>query len=355
MNTLPLQFLVMTLAGWVSRSQQEVIDYLLEENRILREHHGNKRLRFTDSQRRRLARKAKKLSRKALLNLETVVTPDTLLRWYRNLIARKYDGSKARGVGRPRTAVDIERLIVRMARENHRWGYTRIRGALRNIGHEIGRNTIKRILSANGIQPASLRRKGMSWETFLKSHWGAIAAADFFNIEVLSHFGLIRYFVLFVMDLRTRRVNIVGISNQPDGRWMKQITRNLTDAYDGSLMGTRYLIHDRDPSFTRDFRMILRAGGVGTVKLPAQSPDLNAYAERFVRSIKEECLSQIIPLGERHLRRAVTEYTEHYHLERNHQGIGNELIERPNEAAHGRVECRERLGGMLKYYYRRAA
>ena len=168
MNTLRFQFLVMTLAGWVSRNQQDVIEYLQEENRILREHHGKKRIRSTDAQRRRLARKAKKLSRKTLRNLETLVTPDTLLRWYRKLIARKYDGSKARGVGRPRTAVDIERLIVRMARENNRWGYTRIRGALRNIGHEIGRNTIKRTLSANGIQPAPLRRKGMSWETFLK-------------------------------------------------------------------------------------------------------------------------------------------------------------------------------------------
>ncbi len=355
MNTLPLQFLVTTLAGWVSRSQQDVIDYLLEENRILREHHGKERLRFTDAQRRRLARRAKKLSRRALLNLETVVTPDTLLRWYRNLIARKYDGSKARRVGRPKTRMDIEQLIVRMARENHRWGYTRIRGALRNIGHEIGRTTIKRILSANGIQPAPLRRKGMSWETFLKSHWGVIAAADFFNVEVLTSVGLIRYFVLFVMDLKRRRVNIVGISNQPDGRWMKQIARNLTDAYDGFLHGTRYLIHDRDPLFTREFRLILKSSCVKTVTLPAQSPNLNAYAERFVRSIKDECLSQIIPLGERHLRTAVTEYTEHYHLERNHQGLGNELIERLTEEAHGRIELRERLGGVLKYYYRRAA
>ena len=347
MNTLPLQFLVMMLAGWVSRNQQDVIEYLREENRILREHHGNKRLRFTDSQRRRLARRAKKLSRRALLNLETVVTPDTLLRWYRTLVARKYDGSKVRRARRPKTRVDIEQLIVRMARENHRWGYTRIRGALRNIGHEIGRNTIKRILSMNGIRPAPSR--GMSWETFLRAHWGTLAAADFFSIEVLSHFGLIRYFVLFVIDFKTRRVNIVGISNQPDGRWMKQIARNLTDAYDGFLIRTRCLIHDRDPLFTSAFSKILDSSGVKTIKLPAQSPNLNAYAERFVRSIKEECLSQIIPLGERHLRTAVTEYTEHYHLERNHHGLGNELIEGPSKDAHGGVECRERLGCVLKY------
>jgi transposase InsO family protein len=195
----------------------------------------------------------------------------------------------------------------------------------------------------------------MSWETFLKSHWGVIAATDFFSVEVLTSVGLIRYFVLFVIDLKTRKVKIAGIVPQPDGRWMRQVARNLTDVYDGFLTGSRYLIHDRDPLFTEEFRAILKAGGVRTVKLPPQSPDLNAFAERFVRSIKEECLSQIIPLGERHLRRAVTDYTEHYLGERNHQGLGNELIERPMLAVRGRVECRERLGGVLKYYYRRAA
>jgi transposase InsO family protein len=331
MNTLQLQFLVM----------------------ILREHHDNKRLRFTDSQRRRLARRAKKLSRRALLNLETVVTPETLLRWYRCLIARKYDGGKVRKAGQPKTAVDIEQLVLRMARDNPRWGYTRIRGALRNLGHEIGRNTIKRILSENGLQPVPLRRRGMSWETFLRSQWGAIAAADFFNVEVLTSVGLIRHFVLFVMDLKTRRIKIAGILPQPDGRWMKGVARNLIDAFDGFLDETRNLIHDRDPLFTHDFRMILRASGVRTVKLLAQSPDPNAHAERFVRSIKEECLSHIIPLGERHLRTAVMEYTEHYHRERNHQGIGNRLIE-PREAGSGQLERCDRLGGLLKCYNRRA-
>ena len=195
----------------------------------------------------------------------------------------------------------------------------------------------------------------MSWETFLKSHWGVIAATDFFSVEVLTSVGLIRYFVLFVIDLKTRKVIIAGIMSQPNGRWMKQVARNLTDVYDGFLAGCRYLIHDWDPLYTEEFRMTLKGGGVRTVKLPARSPDLDAFAERFVRSIKEECLSQIIPLGERHLRKAVTEYTEHYHHERNHQGLGNELIEPPTPEVHGRIHCRERLGGVLTYYDRRAA
>jgi transposase InsO family protein len=357
MPTLQLQLLMSFFAGWVNRCQRDVIEYLEEENRILREQLGGKRLRFTDRQRRRLAAKAKVVGRKGLSEISTLVTPDTLLRWYRKLIAKKYDGSKNRSAGRPKTAAEIEELILRMARQNRAWGYTRIRGALYNLGHDIGRNTIKRILFRNGLDPAPLRGTVMSWETFLKAHWGAIAATDFFSVEVLTQMGLVRYFVLFIIDLKTRKVEIAGIIRQPNGEWMKQVVRNLTDVDGGFLRQARYLIHDRDPLFTEGVREILKSSGVETVKLPARSPNLNAYAERFVRSIKSECLARIIPLGERHLRKTVKEYTEHYHLERNHQGLNNELIielaDCPNMDA--AVECRERLGGVLNYYYRRAA
>lgn len=355
MNTAPLQFLILTVAAWLNRGQQDLIEYLQEENRVLREQLGGRRVRFTDPQRRRLAASARRLSRKALSGLDPIVSPETLLRWYRTLIARKYDGSKRRGPGRPRTPATIEQLILRMARESPSWGYTRIRGALKNLGHEVGRTTIKRILAANGIEPTTTRRKGMSWETFLQIHWGSIAAADFFAVETLSRRGLIRYLVFFVIDLRSRRVKIAGIAPAPDGRWMRQMARNLTDVEDGFLSGARYLIHDRDPLFTREFRQSLRTSGVQTVRLPAQSPDLNAYAERFVRSIREECLGQVIPLGERHLRWVIGEYIEHYHRERSHQGLGNELIEATRERGPGPVTCRERLGGLLRYYHRRAA
>ena len=358
MNGLHIQFLMVIFAGWVNRSQLEIIAYLQEENRVLREQLGNKRLLFTDAQRRRLAAKAKLVGRYALFEIETLVTPDTLLRWYRALIAKKYDGSTSRNAGRPKTNAEIERLIVRMARGNLGWGYTRIRGALHNLGHEIGRNTIKRVLLDNGIDPAPLRGNSMSWKTFLKAHWGVICATDFFSVEVLTRNGLIRHFVLFVIDLKTRRVEIAGIIQQPDGRWMQQIARNLTDVDDGSLNGCRYLIHDRDPLFTETFTALLKSAGVKTVKLPARSPNLNAYAERFVRSIKSECLAKIIPLGEPHLRQAVTQYMQHYHVERNHQGLDNELIDKSRDAPVGMdadVLCNERLGGILKYYYRKAA
>jgi putative transposase len=357
MNTLQLQFLMLVFSGWVNRGQQDVIEYLQEENRVLREQLGGKRLRFTDKQRRRLARKARCLSQKRLFEIGTVVTPSTLLRWYRKLISRKYDGSKRRSSGRPKTTGEIEELILRMAHDNPRWGYTRIRGSLYNLGHEVARNTIKRVLLENGIDPAPLRKERMSWNTFLKAHWGAIAATDFFTVEVLTRTGLVRYLVLFVIDLQTRRISIAGIAPRPNGEWMQQMARNLTDDEDGFLKDASHLIHDRDPLFTRGFRERLECSGVKSVKLPARSPNLNAYAERFVRSIKSECLAQIIPLGERHLREVVKEYTEHYHVERNHQGLDNKLIEDQRVAGNVSrgVECHRRLGGVLNYYYRRAA
>ena len=209
-----------------------------------------KRLRLSDDERRRLAVKAQALGREALAQIASVATPATLLRWYRCLIAAKYDGSKTRSPGRPPTAKDIRELIVRVARENPTWGYTRLRGALKNLGHELGRNTIKRLLAEHGIAPAPEWGKSMSWSTFIKAHWGAIAATDLFTVEVVNPFGLVRYHVLFVIDIATRCVCIGGITSDPNGEWMKQVARNLTDMWDGFLLGKRYLIHDRDPLFT---------------------------------------------------------------------------------------------------------
>jgi putative transposase len=197
----------------------------------------------------------------------------------------------------------------------------------------------------------------MSWSTFLRAHWGAIAAMDFFTVEALTLSGLVRYHVLFVIDLKSRRVEIAGIVHQAHGAWMQQIGRNLTDAVDGFLLGHRHLIMDRDPLFTRAFRTMLADSGVKSVRLPARSPNLNAYAERFVRSIKSECLRRVVPLGENHLRELVQGYVAHYHVERNHQGIGNALIDPSNDNSGitGRVVRRKRLGGMLNFYCRTAA
>jgi transposase InsO family protein len=352
-----LQFLILTVSGWLTRRQQYAIEYLKEENCVLRKRLGGKRIHFTDKERTRLAVKAKVLGRKTLKEIACIVTPDTLLRWHRQLVAQKYDGSKKRGPGRPRIEETIRDLIVGMASDNPGWGYTRIKGALKNLNYSVGRTTIKRILAENGIEPASERIKRLPWKTFLKAHWGAIAATDFFTVEVLTLFGLVRYYVLFVIDLKTRGVEIAGIVHQPNGTWMKQIARNLTDPFDGFLVDTNYLIHDRDPVFTSDFKDMLKSGGVKTVKLPPNSPNLNAYAERFVLSIKTECLNRIVPLSERHLRYVVSHYVAHYNAERNHQGLENELITAQTAVIdpNPRVKCRQRLGGVLNYYYGEAA
>ena len=188
-----LQFLVVAVAGWIDQQQRDVIDYLHEENRILREHLGPRRLKFTDDQRRRLAAKAKALGRQALRDLETLVTPDTLLRWHRQLIAKKYDGSRRRGPGRPPIMQEIRRLIVRMASENRDWGYTRIRGALDNLGHQVARGTIANVLREHGLEPAPERMKRTTRREFLAAHWDVLAAADFFTVEVWTSRGLTRF------------------------------------------------------------------------------------------------------------------------------------------------------------------
>ena len=191
-----------------------------------------------------------------------------------------------------------------MATENP-LGYTRIRGGLMHLGHEVARNTIKAILKAHGIEPAPERRTKIPRKTFLAAHWEGLAAADFFTVEVLTLTGLIRYSVLFVMKLKTRAVEIAGITRRPDATWITQVARNLTDTQDGFLRGMDYLILDRDPLYTAAFRDVLRSSGVQPVILSTRSPNLNAFAERFVGSIKSECLDRFVPLAEQHLRAGV--------------------------------------------------
>jgi putative transposase len=262
----------------MNQHQHRVINYLIEENRVLRQQIGKRRLRFNDDQRRRLAVKAKKLSRKILAQVATVVSPETLLAWHRKLIAKKYDGSAQRTAGRPRTAAEIAALVTRMAGENRNWGYRRIQGALANLGHLLAHNTIADILRRHGIEPAPERSRKTTWKEFLNSHWDQSVASDFFTIEVWTPSGLQRFVVLFFMELSTRRVEIGGIASRTNGLWMTQIARNLTDGIDGFFKGKRYLIHDRDPLYTREFLSMLAEVGIESVKLPPRSPNLKAYA-----------------------------------------------------------------------------
>ena len=354
-----LHVLIAMVAGWLQRHQQQAITYLLAENRVLKAHLGGRRLRLTDTERRRLAALAHPLGRTRLKEIATLATPDTLLRWYKRLIAQKFDGSQQRRqLGRPRIVAEVEQLVMRMAEENPTWGYRRIQGAVANLGHAIDKLTVRNILRRHHMDPAPQRRKtGMSWAQFLKMHWEVLAATDFFTVEVATWHGLVTYYVLVVMELATRRVQIAGITPHPTAAFMQQCARQLTDPCDGFLLSKRYLIRDRDTKFTAVFDGLLKSSGVEPVVLPPRSPNLNAHCERFIRSIKEEALAQMIMLGERSLYYAIQQYLAHYHHERNHQGLDNHVISR--EGAVGDqtdpVARRERLGGLLSYYYREAA
>jgi len=190
-----LHVLIAMVAGWLQRHQQHVIAYLQEENRVLKAHLGGHRLRLTDTERRRLAALAYPLGRKRLHEVATLVTPDTLLRWYRQLMARKFDGStQRRQLGRPCVPEEVEQLVMRMAEENPTWGYRRIQGALANLGHKIDKLTVRNILRRHHVEPAPQRRKGgMGWAQFLKLHWEVMAATDFFTVEVATWHGLVTY------------------------------------------------------------------------------------------------------------------------------------------------------------------
>jgi transposase InsO family protein len=354
-----LHVLIAMVAGWIQRHQQQVIAYLQEENRVLKAQLGPQRLQLTDTERRRLAALAYPLGRKRLKELATLATPDTLMRWYHRLIAHKFDGSPHRSqLGRPPVAEEVERLAVQMAEENPTWGYRRIQGALANLGHHIDKITVRNILRRHHLDPAPQRRKaGMSWAQFLKMHWDVLAATDLFTVEVATWHGLVTYYVLAVMELSTRRVQITGITPHPTAAFMQQCARQLTDPFDGFLLGKRYLIHDRDTKFTQAFEALLKDNGVKPIPVPPRSPNLNAHCERFVRSIKEEGLNRMVMLGERSLYYAIQQYLAHYHTERNHQGLDNQLIVREAGIGGptGQVQRRDRLGGLLRYYYRDVA
>lgn len=352
-----IEFLLLALAGCINQQDLRIIEYLLAENRVFREVVGKKRLRLTDDQRRRLAVKGKLLGRRLLREFASIVTPDTILRWHHRLIAMKWDYSSKRGPGRPHLATIIRRLVVRFAVENRHWGYGKLQGALEHLGHTVSTESIANILRENGLEPAPERSKRKTWHEFLRTHWDTLAAADFFTVEVWSWCGLVTYYVLVFMDLSTRRVHLGGIATNPNTAWMMQIAKNVTDPFDGFLREKQFLIIDRDTKYCEAFRHLMESVGIEPIRLPPRSPNMNAYMERFVKSIKHESTDQLLLFSERSLRRVISEYIEFYNGERFHQGMGNQLLAEPDARMNddGEVTCRERLGGLLRYYYRQAA
>jgi transposase InsO family protein len=330
-------------------------EYLAAENEILRSRIEG-RLLLTRHEKARLGRIGREIGTRGLKGLSYIVTPETVMRWYRELIAQKFDGSAKRRKprGRRRVSAEKERLVCRFALDNATWGYTRIRGAMKNIGHEIGRSTIRRILKRNGIPPAPRRTRDSNWRAFISRHMHNTVAADFFTVEVVTPYALVTFYVLFFIHHATRRALIVGVTTNPDTPWMMQIARNVTMEGTGFLDGMKYLIHDGDSKFCPAFDHIIESAGVDLVPLPPKSPNLNAYAERFVLTVKSECLWRLLVFSEEGLWHAITEHVAHYHRERNHQSLGNEILFPDGLSGSGDIEFRERLGGLLKYYYRKA-
>jgi putative transposase len=234
---------------------------------------------------------------------------------------------------------------------------TEFAGALANLAHKVSDQTVGNVLRRHGISPASQRKRTTTWAAFIRVHLAVLAGTDFFSVEVFTLRGLVTYYMLFFIHLETRRVDIAGITLHTAERWMQQIARNATMEGVGAIQGCRYLLHDRDTKYTRSFCAIIESGQVKALAIPARSPNLNAYAERWVRSVKEECLSKLFLFGERSLRRALTEYVAHFHAERNHQGKGNILLFPSAAVRHrrGTVRRHDRLRGLLRYYDRAAA
>jgi transposase len=347
MLPLPLQFLAAWLAVWLGRALQDQVDYLKAENRVLMNSLGMNKLRLTDADRRRLAVLGKKLGRKALAEVATIASPETILRWSRELVAKEGDGRKRRRPGRPKKRGEIAKLAVRMARENETWGYTRIKGALQNLGHEIGRNTIKRILQEHGIEPATERGKRMPWSKFMKAHLGALVGMDFLGEKVARLFALVHYRLLFVIGSAGRSVEVAGIRRDRVGDWTEQMTRNLSEMEDGGLLGKRNVLPDRDPLCARAFRKTLEVSRAKVVHFPRGSPNPNACPERLVFSTMSEQLERTVPAGEEHPRRVLSELVSHHHRECNDRWLGNALIAGKSEnlGRGGTIDCRQRLGG----------
>jgi putative transposase len=281
-----------------------------------------------------------------------LVTPQTLLRWHRELVRRRWTYPRAKP-GRPSLGRDKRELVLRLARENPRWGYQRIAGELKKLGVSISPSTVRRVLASAGLGPAP-RRSGPSWRAFLRAQAEGIVACDFFTVETAF---LRRYYVLFFIELQTRRVHFAGCSAHPDGCWVAQQARNLS--FSGALADVRFLIRDRDSKFVASFDEVFRSDGTNVIRTPYRAPRANAHAERFVRTVRTECLDWMLVLGPRHLNAVLSSFVEHYNHERPHRAL--DLLPpappppSPPAASATTIKRKDRLGGLIHEYHRAAA
>ncbi len=343
----------------ILRTKQDQIEYLLEKVDILEEiateQNNGKHPEFTELQKKRLAHRGKKLNEFLLGQVERVFAPGTIHKWYRELIAEKYDStrnSNQKKRGRKPVSPEIVEKVLFFAKRNPDWGYERIAGTMRYLGYDVCASTVRNILNAHGIIPDSERRLRGDWLQFIETQQYVTAATDFAQVEVLTPGGLVRQSLLFFMDIGRREVRLGGIAHNPDSNWTAQIARNMCDMLDGFLLGKKYLIHDRDTLFNKRFDMIFESIGIEVKKMPPFSPQMNSRMENFMRALKTECLDKIIFRSEAQLLLAVKEYLEYWNHYRPHAGLGGAMVIPYEQDMNAPVTEVSFLGGLLHGYRR---
>jgi transposase InsO family protein len=343
-----LYFLVRRLLGTGSRQQDERdIELLVLRHQVKVLQRQVKRPRLRRLDRLLLAAASRTMPRDLWSSF--VVRPETLLRWHRELVRRKWTYRRRGHPGRPPIGPEVRDLILRLGRENPRWGYQRIRRELMKLEIRISATTVRTILLRHGLHPAPLRA-GPTWAEFLRSQAAGILATDFFTVETIR---LKTLYVLFFIELQSRRVHVVGVTAHPDSAWVTQQARNL--AIDERLGDVRFLVRDRDAKFSGPFDEVLETEGIRVIRTPIRAPRANAFAERFVRTVRRECLDHVLIYGRRHLERVLQAYVAHYVEERPHRGLSlavpaGSRTPQVRGTTRTPVERRDVLGGLIHEY-----
>jgi putative transposase len=345
--------IAMVLVGVRSSDFKELeIVVLRHELEILRRQSGRPRLRAVD--RVFLAAASRVLPRSRWRSF--LVTPDTLLRWHRRLVARRWTYGN-RAPGRPVIAGELRELVLRLARENPRWGYQRIAGEINGVGYAVSATTVRKLIRAAGLGPAG-QRSQLTWREFIRAQAASMIACDFFTVDTVRGS---RLYVLFFIELATRRVHLAGATAHPNAGWVTQQARQFARSLRDRPAAATALIRDHDAKFTSTFDQVFRAEAITIIKTPIQAPKANAYAERFVGTVRRECLDWLLITGQRHLEHVLRVYVDHYNAHRPHRSLGL-TPPRPSEPAlrlvsaspPKNVKRRDRLGGLI-HEYRAAA
>ena len=340
--------LLLVLGRMTRENLTYLIEYLKVENEILRKRVGRS-IRPNPVERRRLVKFGAPLG-KDIRNIISIVTYETFLLCVRRY-KRNKDSEKAKKRGRPKTDKEIRQLVIRLAQENV-WGYVRILCELKKLGiNRLSKTGVKNILKENNLDPVPERSKDR-WDSFIKRHFQTLWACDFFTKQVLTPLGSRMFFILFFINIKTRKVHIAGLTQYPNQEWVNKHTADIIPIICSDKSSKRLLIRDRDKKFSGEFNTLFKNKGFAVQKTPFMSPNMNSYAESWIGTIKRECLNYFIVFGERHLRYLIKKYVEHYNTTRPHSSMNNMPLESITSKSAREIKCQSRLGGIIRHYYR---